>query len=98
MPGPSYLLTDIPDELRQAITEESLLSDRAIASLVRQALTEHFGIQAPRRYRTLGKRMVIRADPELFAAIKGEAESKDQTMKQVILDILADRFEVALGS
>lgn len=103
-PRPSYLLTDIPDVLRTALSAAAADQDSSIQDVILRALYEHYGLEFPkrrgRRYVSWmdrgSSRLVIRATPELFDAIKEAAA--DKTMRQVILDVLADEYLVGLGS
>ena len=78
--------------------------DSSLAHIVRVALSEHLGLEAPRKSRRYTahldrgtSRMVIRTSPELFAAVKEEAQQSHRTMKQTIIDILNDRLGTQTG-
>lgn len=100
----SYLLTDIPESLRIALSEAAAESDRSLQDTILGALYGHYGIENPkrrgRRYVSWmdrgSSRMLIRANPELFGRVKEEASLSDRTMKGVILDILSAHY--VLGS
>lgn len=104
-PRPSYLLTDIPDDLRAALSIVAAESNMSIQGIVLRSLYDHFSLDLPpkedRRYVAWtdhgADRMVIRATPELFNAIKEEA-GDSMTMRQVILNVLTDGYLVGLGS
>lgn len=107
-PRPSYLLTEISPELRKALSSAAAEQDRSLNDLVRVALAEAFEVNLPatkrgRRYVSWmdggrSSRMVIRCEPELFDAVKRESSASDRTMRDVILDVLTERFMVTLGS
>jgi len=105
-PRSAYLLLEIPPDLRKALSETAAREDRSISGVVRSALCEHYELEPPvwqeRSYQEKRDRgnpqMVIRAPRKLFTAVKKEAKKSRKTMRQVILDILADRFLVRLGS
>jgi hypothetical protein len=100
----SYLLTDIPPDLRSALSAVAAEKNRSIAEIVRFALAVHYEIGLrPRAQRSYmpghdhgAGQLVIRGEAELFTAVRKEAQERDTTMRQVIIDILTDRYLVGI--
>lgn len=103
MPYPltdSYLLTEIPMAVRRRLAVLANERGVSVSQLVRVMLSEHYGLEWSPGYgrrRTRGlpaKHMLIRAEPALFDAIRRDARKGATTMRQVILDILAEQLDV----
>lgn len=86
------------------MSEAAAEADVSIQNLVLAALYEHYGLAVPARQRERryseqldhgSTRLVIRATPDLFEEVKADAQRISGTMRQVIIDILTNRF---LGS
>ena len=98
-PRPSHLLTDIPLELRIALSSTAAEDNLSLQNVINRALCEHFEFEfrpSGRGYREEldagALRMVVRVEQKLFDAIRKTAEKQDRTMKQVIIDALGERF------
>ena len=105
MTEPSYLLNGIPLYLRRAIAAEAADRDLSLADTIREALCGHYGLDCPpkgRGYnptRDMGSpQLLVRASHELFAAIKADAEARDETMRTVILKTLEDHFDLEVSA
>ena len=90
-PRPTYLLKNIPPDLREAISEAAAKENITLQSVIRRTLSEHYGLEPGRETRhtyrpqadTGSTRLVVRLEQELFNRIK-----QDATMRQVIISIL----------
>lgn len=105
-PRPSYLITQMSLELRRELSAQAADKNVSLADVVRVTLGEHYGLERrpispsyiESRDSGSSRTMVLRLDEELFEAIRGDAWRSKRTMRQVILDVLTDRFLVSLGT
>lgn len=96
MPSRSaYLITNVPEELRAALSGAARARNCSLADYMRSVLGARYGLserRTGRRYQERldhGARQIqLRASPELFAAIKSEASVSGTTMRSIMLDAL----------
>jgi len=99
---PTYLLRDIPDEIRAAIEADAETEERSMAEIIREILCGHYELNcdpveafgpAPKLPGT--NTMVLRVQPEVFSAVKADAarmESQYGAMRKVIFSILKAHY------
>jgi hypothetical protein len=95
---PTYLLTDIPEDVRAAISQEAAELDLSVAEVVRRILCARYEMECEPVARTsrqpdLGARtFLLRVHPDLFDAIKQDAAEREVTMKAVIMEALRAHY------
>ena len=100
---PQYVLHrqgGIPEQLRKKISRDAKKRKVSLAGTIRQILCSHFDLECPPeraaydRVRDEGARsFVLRSPPDLFQAIKEEAETSGRTMRAVIIETLEAHYE-----
>lgn len=90
----------MPEWIREAISEEAEELNLSLADTIRQTLCARFRLDCqPQGFGYYSERdqgavgLVIRVHPDLFAAIKVEAERSQRTMRAVILETLETHYE-----
>ena len=98
---PTYLLKNIPENIRQKISEEAHAQSLSLSDVVRQALCasypmecEHTGYYYDWKTRTdsLNSTLLIRFQPRLFRALAKEAQREERSIREVILSRLAGHY------
>jgi hypothetical protein len=97
---PQYLLVNVPEDLRQAISTESRSELIAVSDVVRTILCARYRLHCPpESYRyELGKdmgsrNMLLRLPPKLFRALDREAKKPGKTKRSIILEALEAHYE-----
>jgi EAL domain-containing protein (putative c-di-GMP-specific phosphodiesterase class I) len=96
---PSYLLKNIPPELRAEIEREA--GPRSLAETIRAILCAHFSLDCDQvasrnRFAKINgtETMILRLQPELFREIRREAEQRSVPTRTVIIEVLEKHFAV----
>lgn len=104
---PAYLLTGLPPELRQAISEEAQASNLSVAETVRQILCARYRLECEpvRQYGDVGyvperdqgnPTILLRVQPALFGRIRAHSarfKRQKKSMRALILEALEDHYE-----
>ena len=104
---PTYLLTDLPPELRQAITEEAAAGNLSVAETVRQILCARYRLECEpvRQYGDVGyvaerdqgnRTILLRVSPALFSRIRAHSARftrRKKSMRALIVEALEDHYE-----
>lgn len=95
---PSYLITRLPDALREAIEADAEESYTSMSEVMRQILCAHYELRCESVDRFGGPkpqgsdRFVLRVQPELFRAIKRDAEKSGTVMRTLMIDVLEAHY------
>ena len=98
---PDYLLWNVPEDLRAHIVADANARDLTLADAMRSILCERFELECPPVSKRYGKRrsassnLLLRVQPELFQAVRGEAEAAGVSMRQLILTTLDEHYQEA---
>jgi hypothetical protein len=97
---PQYLLVNVPEDIRQAISAERERDRLAVSDIVRSALCDRYRLHCPPepyRYelgRDMGARnMLLRLPPKLWKALDREAKQPGKTKRSIILETLEAHYE-----
>lgn len=98
---PSFLLRDIPPELRDRIEADAAYSEESLAEVMRSILCARFSLECDRVEAFSGPpapiprtaTMIVRMQPELFHAIKAEADTSGESMRSLILGTLTAHYQ-----
>ena len=95
---PTYLLKNIPRDIRAGIEEEA--GEGSMAEVIRSILCEHYGLDcepviARNKFPKINgtEMMVLRLQPELWSAIKQDASARNIPHRSVIIEALQERYE-----
>lgn len=94
---PSYLLTNIPPDLRMALSAQAERDDTSVSDTIRAILCQHYSLECPpvsHGYQagrdTHSPNRLLRVQPALFKAVKRDAKRQRHTMRHIILSILEE--------
>lgn len=100
---PTYLLRDIPEATRAALEEDAAREERSMIEILREILCGHYELDCepvistarPPKPKPATDTMMLRLQPELWQAIRAEAdqqESRYGATNRIIHGILADHY------
>lgn len=96
---PTYLLTEIPADLRAAISADSANRELAVADVVREILCKRFRLHCPPDPSTYvpgrdtgAKTLLLRLPPKLTRWLSREANARRKAKRALILEILEAHY------
>ena len=95
---PSYLITPLPETLRDAVEADAEENGESMSEVMRQILCGHYRLRCESVERFGGPkpegsdRFVLRMQPELFRALKRDAAKHHTTMKALVLETLSAHY------
>ena len=96
---PSYLLKNIPPELRAEIEREA--GPDTLSDTIRAILCAHYSldcdpVQTRNRFARINgtDTMILRLQPELFEAIRWDADERGESVRTVIIQALERHYAV----
>lgn len=97
---PAYLLTEIPAELRAAISADSARRELAVADVVREILCRRFRLHCPPDPSTYtpgrdkgARTLLLRMPPKLTNWLGRDSRAKRQSIRTTILEILEAHYK-----
>ena len=100
---PTYLLWNVPENIRQAIADEANERELSLADTVRSIFCARYDLECERgptpREPAVPSRnahWTFRAQPEVLQAIRAEALEREISVRQVMLLTLAEHYEEAM--
>ena len=97
---PSYLLRNMPHDLRQQLSEAAAEDNVSLADIIRQALCLRYDLgcdPASHGYQpaldTGGNTILIRLQPELWRLMKKETRGRYGESRKLILETLTDYLQ-----
>ena len=95
---PAYVLR-LSEPLRASLSAEAAAGGRSLQATMRAILCAHYGLEPPRGISYAAVRdtgatsYLLRANPELFSAIRDDAAKQGRSMRAVVVDVLETYFE-----
>jgi len=100
---PSYLLKNIPPELRAEIEREAGVD--TLSDTIRAILCAHYSldcdpVQTRNRFARINgtDTMILRLQPELFAEIRRDATAREESTRTVIIEALEAHYVTEEGN
>ena len=101
---PTYLLWQLPLDLRKALVDESEARSLSLADVLREILCDEMGLDCehPRRHRlpvqrtTPNGNLFLRLQPELLEALRETAVERETSVRALVLGILTAHYQEVL--
>lgn len=97
---PTYLLTNVPESDRRALSEEAAAQDSSVADVVRAILCARLRLDCPReslRYApeqdTGATTLLLRLQPKLARALDREVARTGYSKRRIILESIEGHYE-----
>lgn len=98
----SFLLTAIPESIRDALRKEAEVQNTSMTNVVGEILCDHYKLKWSSSGRPLrsdfsgGVNLGLRLPPAVLEMVRAEAHGREIAQRAVILEIIARHFSLAV--